>query len=55
MNRPTMTYDLARACAVDAGSASMRAGKRTRWNDEDYEACAKTFTRLWPESLEVTP
>lgn len=44
----TMTLDLARAASIDAGNASARKAGRTVWNEDDYNACATTFNRLYP-------
>ena len=49
MARIVLTEALARAIAWDAADASMRAAGRTIWNQEDYNVCARTFDRLWPE------
>lgn len=43
-----MTYQLAHAAAWDAGNRSMRAAGRERWGEEDRDACAAEFERLWP-------
>jgi hypothetical protein len=37
---------LIRASAWDAGNASMRAGHRQAWNEDDYNASVDTFDRL---------
>jgi hypothetical protein len=37
---------LIRASAWDAGNASMRAGNRTVWNEDDYNASCETQERL---------
>ncbi len=48
MTRPQMTYELAYACALDAGNANMRKHCRKRWNLTDWNVMAKLFHKLWP-------
>ena len=43
-----MTYELANACALDAGNASMRRAERKAWTLDDWNVMAKKFHRLWP-------
>jgi len=43
-----LTREIAHAAATDAGDRSMRAGKRSVWNLEDYLAAVEEFERLWP-------
>lgn len=43
-----LTYELAHAASMDAGNRSMRAGGRTAWNLDDYNASVDEFNRLWP-------
>lgn len=45
-----MTYKLAHAASWDAENRSMRAAGRTRWNQDDWNAAAREFERLVPES-----
>ncbi len=44
----TLTQDLAWAAATDAGNRSMRAAARSVWSEEDFNAAAREFNRLWP-------
>lgn len=46
--RITVTPNIARAAATDAGNASMRKGKRAAWAAEDFSAAVAEFDRLWP-------
>jgi len=46
--RPTLTDALARAAATDAGNASMRAGRRSKWSAADYRAAVAEYDRLMP-------
>jgi hypothetical protein len=43
-----MTEQIARAAGWDAGDASMERGGRTAWNEDDYNAAAREYARLWP-------
>jgi len=45
----TMTPEIARAAATDAGNASMREAGRTKWNEDDYNAAVRMYNRLLPE------
>lgn len=40
------TYAIAMAAGRDAGNRSMRASGRASWNEEDWNAAAKTTARL---------
>jgi hypothetical protein len=53
--RITMTEELARAAATDAGNRSMRANSRTKWNQQDYNAAAIEFRRLWKLNEPMMP
>lgn len=44
----TLTRELARAAATDAGTRHAKANGRTDWNDADYTAAVAEFARLWP-------
>jgi len=48
MSRITLTRELAFRAAWDVGMRSMREGERWRWNQEDFDAAAREFDRLWP-------
>ena len=37
---------LARAAGKDAGNRTMRAGKRKKWNEEDYNAASFEYNRI---------
>lgn len=39
-------YDMAHAAAWDAGNASMKAAGRTKWNQDDWNAMCREFSRL---------
>lgn len=41
-----LTEDLIRAAAQDAGNRSMRAGKRSKWNRDDFDAAVREYERL---------
>jgi len=41
-----MTDTIARAAATDAGNRAMRAGGRTAWSVDDYDAAAAEYQRL---------
>jgi hypothetical protein len=43
-----LTRELAYAAGVGAGNRAMRAAGRKVWNEGDYYAAAREFTRLWP-------
>lgn len=45
----TLTREMAWAASTDAGNRSMRAGGRTKWSQQDFNAAAREFKRLWPE------
>jgi len=49
MPRVTLTRQLARAAAQDAGNRSMRKAGRNAWNADDYDAAVAEFNRLWPD------
>lgn len=51
--KPPLTRALAWAASTDAGNASMRAGGRTAWSDDDYNAAVETFDRLWPIERDI--
>lgn len=53
--KPPLTYQLAHAAATDAGNRSMRNSGRTAWNDDDWNAAAAEFNRLWPEPVPSRP
>lgn len=55
MKRIVMTEQLARAAATDAGNRSMRANGRERWNQDDFNAAASEFNRLWKPSEPMMP
>lgn len=42
----TLTQDLARAAATDAGNRSMRKAGRTKWDADDFNAAAQEYDRL---------
>ena len=47
-----MTESLARAAGMDAANKRMKAGGRTAWSREDYDAGVAEFRRLWPDPHE---
>jgi len=53
MTKRTITREIARAAAMDAGDRSMRQAGRTTWNREDYNVMVREFDRLWPEELDI--
>jgi hypothetical protein len=48
----TMTRQLAHAAATDHANRRMRAGGRTAWDVDDYNAAVAEFNRLWPLEAE---
>jgi hypothetical protein len=48
---PKIARAAAWAAATDAGNRSMRAGNRTAWNEDDYNAACEEFYRLWPSEV----
>lgn len=48
MTRPRMTMQLAHAAAMDAGNRHARANGRKTWTQDDYDAAAAEYLRLWP-------
>ena len=48
-----LTRELAWRAGMDAGNRSMHAGKRTAWNEDDYNTAAHEFNRLWPSRVEA--
>ena len=46
MTAPVLTYAYAHSAAWDAGTRSMRAAGRDRWNDDDWDAAAAAFEAL---------
>ena len=53
MTKITITREIARAAAMDAGDHSMRHAGRTVWSREDYNAMIGEFNRLWPEEFDI--
>ena len=53
MTKITITREIARAAAMDAGDHSMRLAGRTTWSREDYNAMVREFDRLWPEVFDI--
>ena len=53
MTKRTITREIARAAAMDAGDRSMHQAERTTWSREDYNAMIGEFNRLWPEELDI--
>jgi len=53
MTKITITREIARAAAMDAGDRLMRQAGRTTWSREDYNAMTREFDRLWPEELDI--
>jgi hypothetical protein len=47
-----MNYKPAHAAAMDEGNRHMRKNGRNVWTEDDYNACAEEFNRLWPEERE---
>ena len=47
--RPRLTYAMAHAASTDAGNRSMRAGGRTAWSQDDLNAAAQEFDRIYPD------
>ena len=48
----TLTCELARAAATDAGNRRMRFGGRARWDEEDYNEACDVFNRLMGMGVE---
>ncbi len=48
----TLTRDIVYAAAFDAGNRSMRKAGRIVWSEEDFDAAAEAFARLWPADEE---
>jgi hypothetical protein len=46
----TLTYEIASRAAWDAGNRSARAAGRAEWDEQDWNAAAEEFERLWPEA-----
>lgn len=40
------TYEIAMAAGRDAGNRSMKAGNRTAWNMDDWNASCETFEKI---------
>lgn len=59
MPYPTMTREIARDCALDAGSRRMREAGRSAWDAGDYDAACDEFDRLmrifFPEDATEEP
>jgi len=53
MTKITITREIARAAAMDAGDRSMRQAGRTAWSGEDYNVMVMEFDRLWPEERDI--
>lgn len=53
MPRLTLTPELARAAAQDAGNRHMREHGRTEWSLEDWNVAAAELSRLWPEPFSM--
>ncbi len=53
MPRITITRELAHAAASDAGNRSKRKGRRSRWNEDDWNAACDEFERLWSNPLKA--
>ena len=53
MTKITITREIARAAAMDAGDRPMHQAGRTAWNREDYNAMVREFDRLWPKELDI--
>jgi len=53
MTKITITREIARVAAMDAGDRSMRQAGRTAWNREDYNVMIEEFNRLWPEEFDI--
>ena len=49
MKRIRMTMQIAHAAAMDAGNQHAKTNGRTVWTQEDVDAAADEFERLWPE------
>jgi len=52
MPRIVMTREIAYAIGTDAGNRSMRAGGRTAWNVDDYNASVDAFCKAWPDEFD---
>jgi len=48
MKRIRMTMQIAHAAAMDTGNRSAKTNGRTVWTQEDYDAAAVEYLRLWP-------
>lgn len=51
---PKITWEFAHAAGWDAGQRSMRAGDRTQWNQEDFNAAHAEMDRLLGEEKNET-
>ena len=49
-----LTATIAYATAQDAGTRSMRAAGRQKWNEDDFNAATAELARLWP-AIEAQP
>ena len=49
----TLSRDLAWAAVTDAGNRSMRAAARSVWSEQDFNAAAREFNRLWPPENDI--
>ncbi len=45
-----ITYEIARAAAMDAANRRMKAEGRMVWNQEDYNEACRELERLWPST-----
>lgn len=41
-----LTREMCYAAGMDAGNLSMRQAGRTKWNEDDYNACVRVCNRL---------
>ena len=44
---------LAWAAVTDVGNRSMRAVARSVWSEDDFNAAAREFNRLWPLETDI--
>lgn len=49
---PVMDAKLAHAVGTDAGNRSMHAAGRVVWSEEDYNAAADEYARVFPSEGE---
>lgn len=48
-----MTRELAHAASMDAGNRACKAAGRKAWNEDDANAAAREYDRLYPVEREI--